>query len=320
MPNTEPLVSIIIPTYNRAHLIGETLDSVLAQTYSNWECIVVDDGSTDKTAKLLQTYCQKDDRFIFCQRPANRAKGANACRNYGFEVSKGKYVNWFDDDDVMLPEFMEQKVSVIEANPQLDAIISKRIFYSENLEIIIGKEIKTLLTDNVLEDFISLKIKWYTSDSMWRLDYLTNKQLFNEQLKAGQDRDFHIRMLLEEPKLEVLDAYLTQYRKHPDNITSQIDNLEKGIGLRISHMQSVERLLEEMDKRGKLSDFLKITYFNSLIKYLPFVYNHTEGRHILMGLLKKLSFAHKTIFLGWIKFYVAYLSLTLTGKGQKILK
>lgn len=320
MHTDQPLVSIIIPTYNRAHFIGETLDSVLMQTYLNWECIVVDDGSTDKTVELLQAYCRKDTRFKYHLRPFNRAKGANACRNYGFEISNGMYVNWFDDDDVMLPDFIEKKVSALEANPQLDAIISKRIFYDENLEIVIGKEIKTLLTDNILEDFISLKIKWYTSDSMWRSEFLEGKTLFNEQLKAGQDRDFHIRMLLAAPKLEVLDAYLTKYRKHPDNLTSQIDDIEKGVSLRISHMMSVSALTDEIGKHGKLSKELKIIYFSSLIKYLPFVYNNQKGKNLLISLLKKLSFTHKTILLGWIKFYIAYLSLIVTGKGQRLLK
>ena len=62
-----PLVSIIIPAYNRAHLIGETLDSVLAQTYINWECIVIDDGSNDNTSELLAEYCKKDNRFQYHQ-------------------------------------------------------------------------------------------------------------------------------------------------------------------------------------------------------------------------------------------------------------
>lgn len=83
---TQPLVSIIIPTYNRAHLIGETLDSVMAQTYTNWECIVVDDGSTDNTAELLVVYCNKDNRFQYHHRPKDRPKGANAYRNYGIDV------------------------------------------------------------------------------------------------------------------------------------------------------------------------------------------------------------------------------------------
>ncbi|RLD85933.1 MAG: glycosyltransferase family 2 protein, partial [Bacteroidetes bacterium] len=64
-----PLVSIIIPAYNRADLIGETLDSVLAQTYPNWECIVVDDGSADKTKDVVQHYVDKDPRFILVDRP-----------------------------------------------------------------------------------------------------------------------------------------------------------------------------------------------------------------------------------------------------------
>ena len=90
----EPLVSIIIPTYNRAHLIGETLGSVLAQTYQNWECIVVDDGSTDNTEAVLATFTAKDSRFQYDQRPKDRLAGGNAARNYGFELSKGEYINW----------------------------------------------------------------------------------------------------------------------------------------------------------------------------------------------------------------------------------
>ena len=83
-----PLVSIIILTFNRGHLIGETLDSVMLQTYENWECIVVDDGSRDNTSKLLKSYVQKDSRFQYHHRSSKRLKGANACRNYGFELSK----------------------------------------------------------------------------------------------------------------------------------------------------------------------------------------------------------------------------------------
>ena len=95
-----PLVSIIIPTYNRAHFIGETLESVIAQTYENWECIVVDDGSTDYTDELMEYYCKKDTRIQYHHRPDIKPRGANACRNYGFGVSKGEYINWFDSDDL----------------------------------------------------------------------------------------------------------------------------------------------------------------------------------------------------------------------------
>src|SRR5690606_31488967 len=108
----EPLVSIIIPTYNRAHLIGETLDSVLAQTYKNWECIVVDDGSTDGTDALLASYCKKDARFQYHHRPKEHLPGGNGARNYGFMLSKGEYIQWFDSDDVMEVNTLTEKISL----------------------------------------------------------------------------------------------------------------------------------------------------------------------------------------------------------------
>ena len=105
------LVSIIMPTYNRAHLIGQTLDSVLAQTYPNWECIIVDDWSTDTSDEVVGEYVKKDSRFQYYQRPKDRKKGPNSCRNYGLELSKGEFVKWFDSDDIMHPKFLENKLS-----------------------------------------------------------------------------------------------------------------------------------------------------------------------------------------------------------------
>src|SRR5690606_34809029 len=106
-----PLVSIIIPTYNRAHLISETLDSVLAQTYTNWECIVVDDGSTDATEALLHDYMEKDKRFQYHKRPVNHLPGGNGARNYGFNQSQGEFIQWFDSDDLMVSEKLELQVN-----------------------------------------------------------------------------------------------------------------------------------------------------------------------------------------------------------------
>jgi glycosyltransferase involved in cell wall biosynthesis len=84
--NNQPLVSVIIPTYNRAHLIGETLDSVLAQTYTNWECIIVDDGSSDNTDEFVGKYVKKDSRFKYYHRPEEHLPGGNGARNYGFKI------------------------------------------------------------------------------------------------------------------------------------------------------------------------------------------------------------------------------------------
>src|SRR5690606_16321033 len=125
-----PLVSIIIPTYSRAHLLGETLDSVLAQTYTNWECLVVDDGSTDETEALLKTYITKDSRFQYHKRPDTHLPGGNGARNYGFNLSKGVYIQWFDSDDLMVVNKIESSVYEIQ-NKQKDLVVSNCNFLGE---------------------------------------------------------------------------------------------------------------------------------------------------------------------------------------------
>lgn len=112
----EAHISILIPTYNRAPYLGETLDSVIGQTFKNWECIVVDDGSVDYTLELLEFYKEKDKRITYFQRPENRPKGANACRNYGFEKSGGKYVQWLDSDDIISPDKLEKQFQQLESS------------------------------------------------------------------------------------------------------------------------------------------------------------------------------------------------------------
>ena len=103
----DSLVSIIIPAYNQSSLISETLNSVLNQTYINWECIIVDDGSTDNTTEIVKKYTVGDSRFKLKNRPQKKLKGANACRNYGFKLSKGEYVLFLDSDDIWLDDLVE---------------------------------------------------------------------------------------------------------------------------------------------------------------------------------------------------------------------
>lgn len=105
----QQLVSIIIPLYNAEKYISETLDSVLSQTYKNWECIIVDDGSTDLSKVIVTEYCKKDKRF---QYHWQINKGASAARNKGFELSKGEYIQHLDADDIIMPEKIQ---SMLEA-------------------------------------------------------------------------------------------------------------------------------------------------------------------------------------------------------------
>lgn len=314
-----PLVSIIIPTYNRAHLITETLDSVLAQSFENWECIIVDDGSKDDTNEIVEKFMANDSRFQYHHRPSERSKGANSCRNYGFEMSKGKYINWFDSDDVMGLNFVQLKVLELENKSNIDAVISKTIMFRDNITNIVGKENRTYLSENMLQDFLKLKVAWYLPDVMWRKEFFITNTLFDENLLVGQDRDFHARMLLHNPKLKVIDEYLTYYRWHTDNITLKIDNRENS-AFKVSHLYGIVKLTKLLSEAGVLSKQLKIFFFKSMMKYLPFVMNDKSHFKVLFKLLKSLSFFNHEILINWVKIYFAYISLKLFGKGEKLLK
>lgn len=100
----QELVSIIIPIYNVSAYLSACLDSVLAQTYSHWEAILINDGSTDNSAEIAQSYVSKDTRFrLYTQ----ENKGLSAARNHGLDKAMGEYIYFLDSDDMLLPDFLE---------------------------------------------------------------------------------------------------------------------------------------------------------------------------------------------------------------------
>lgn len=114
-----PLASVVVPTFDREHLIGATLDSVLAQTLKNWECIVVDDGSTDQTESVVGSYCARDSRFRYIWQ---ENAGASAARNRGIELARGRYIAFLDSDDHFAEDKLEWQVAALEADP--DAVLA----------------------------------------------------------------------------------------------------------------------------------------------------------------------------------------------------
>jgi glycosyltransferase involved in cell wall biosynthesis len=107
-----PNVSIIVPTYNRAHLIGRAIQSVLNQTYQDFELIVVDDGSADNTEEVVKEFQKKDERIIYIRQEKN--KGAAAARNTGIKAAKGEYIAFQDSDDEWLPEKLEKQMKAFD--------------------------------------------------------------------------------------------------------------------------------------------------------------------------------------------------------------
>ncbi|RAR46602.1 glycosyltransferase family 2 protein [Flavobacterium lacus] len=210
----QPLVSIIIPTYNRAYLIGETLESIWSQTYSNWECIVVDDGSNDETETVVNEFCEKDERFQYHKRPSSLLKGANSCRNYGFEISAGEFINWFDSDDIMLDDFLEKKI--IAFLPEIQFVISSGFFWDSknNSKTIVKME----PTDNLYVDFTMWKIKILTPSVLFRKSFLVGKELFKPKMQRGQETELFTRLFFgcNSSDYKIIPEFGFLYRQHED--------------------------------------------------------------------------------------------------------
>ena len=201
----KPLVSVIIPTYNRAHLIGETLNSVLAQTYQNWECIIVDDGSTDNTDEVVGEYVKKDSRFKYYHRHYEHLQGGNGARNYGFKMSQGEYVNWFDSDDLMHPQKIELKINVLKEY-DVDFVVCFGLIVDDNKNEI--ARWNNIYMEKPLFNHIVGKVSFQTNGPLFKRSLIENSGLFNEKLKRKQDWEYFSRILTYSEDYYPLKKYL----------------------------------------------------------------------------------------------------------------
>jgi glycosyltransferase involved in cell wall biosynthesis len=308
----EPLVSIIIPTYNRAHLIGETLDSVIAQSYPNWECIVVDDGSTDYTAELLNFYCEKDQRIQFHLLPTNRNQGANSCRNYGFELSNGEYINWFDSDDIMFPKKIELQLRLLTKSSNGFCVCQMLNWNpSDNTTKL---RFNSLISSESFYDFITAKIGFLTQAPLWKTVFLKNNNYrFDEELKAGQEWELFARILFDYSTYECINTPLVLLRIHNQNISNQKHSI-------ILANYWLARYKVYQYCKLKLTEKEHSYFVNYMLweykKNLRFFYFKNAFRIFYKFILLSIEIP----FLTKVRFGLAFLSYLLCRKGNMLLR
>jgi glycosyltransferase involved in cell wall biosynthesis len=209
-----PTVSVIIPTYQRAHWVSEAIESVLAQTYKDYDIIVVNDGSTDNTAEVLNQF-QNKIKII-----EQENKGNSVARNIAIQNSQGQYIAFLDDDDRWMPNKLEKQIALLESNSKIGLSYSDMFFFNDK-EVFLelrGKKQPINLGRISWMLFLFGNSVPLASSVVVRREALDEIGLFDESLLRCEDYDLWLR-ISEKWLLYYLDEPLTMYRLSDLNIS-----------------------------------------------------------------------------------------------------
>lgn len=262
----KPKVSIIMPCYNGEEFIGEAIESVLNQTYQNWELIIINDGSTDSSDKIIYNYLS-DRRIRYINNTQNR--GIPVARNIGIGVSKGEFIAFLDQDDLWLSEKIKRQVKIFEGDKEkkIGLIFSDLLFLKngkvnkrswpskrvpKNLETIPFEEVTKIL---FIYNFIP------TVTVLIRKECFANLGLLDENLIWGaDDYEFFMRLVIIF-RLKYIDCPLAIRREHKTNF-SKMENFFK------DEIFIIEKIIKKHPQLQELKKFkLAELYYRSSIDY-----------------------------------------------------
>ena len=218
--NTNIIVTVIVPAYNYANFIGECLDSVLSQTFKSWECIVIDNGSTDNTQDIVKSYSNKDGRIKYHY---TNQKGVSLARNLAVSLSHGTYLLPLDADDKIDPTYLEKAVNIMNQNPEISLVYCNAILFgSVNKKWILPDfNYKAMLIENSI--FCTALIK--------KNEFLAVHGYNVNMVEGFEDWDFWIKYLANNKKVYKLNDILFYYRIKQHSRNSVLDT-EKQLRLR----------------------------------------------------------------------------------------
>ena len=252
------LISIIVPVYNVCDYLEECLDSIINQTYKLWECILVDDGSTDNSCEICDEYCKKDNRFHVIHK---KNGGASLARNAGLEIVSGDYVCFVDSDDCLDKHFFENAIGLVKKY-DTDVIQVKYTRDYENLGSGEAVNVDCMSANQVFDDI--LQFSEY-DPMIWAKLYKTQviKSLcFNESCVVLEDVEFLTKLMLSSSL--VYSSYVGYYyRQTPNSLITQGLNIKKLMGSIASHNSCIETL-----KDTKMSERSYKFKYNSLFSWL----------------------------------------------------
>lgn len=227
-------VSIIVPCYNQAQYLDEALQSVLDQTYQDWECIIVNDGSPDNTEELAKKWIAKDSRFKYIYKTNG---GLSSGRNVGINAAIGQFIQLLDSDDLLEKNKLQIQIDAFLKDTEIDISISGyRYFENWNLnKKILGRnnflpEIAIMKNDSDIKELLNVRNPMVISAPLYKKSVFDTVGLFDEDLFSLEDWDFHTRCALNEIKFQHVGYdpnSFTLIRLHGESMMRDEEKMEK---------------------------------------------------------------------------------------------
>jgi glycosyltransferase involved in cell wall biosynthesis len=213
----DPLVSVIIPAYKVAQYIPATLDSVLAQTFANYEIIVVNDGSPDtwELEKALEPY---RDRIVYLRQENQGPAGA---RNTGIRMARGEYVALLDADDIWNPEHLAAQVALLQADPSVDVVYADARIFGDVPEA--GRTVMEFcpsVGEVTFERLVARECTVHICVSVCRREALLRAGLFDPAFRGTEDIDMWLRISMQGGRIVYQRKVLGNYRRHPGSLSA----------------------------------------------------------------------------------------------------
>ncbi len=235
--DSDPVVSVIIPSYNTAHLIVETLTSVFAQTFRMLEVIVVNDGSPDSEV-LEQVLRPFIDRITYLRQ---RNEGLAAARNAGIRAARGHYLALLDSDDLWLPTFLESQIAFLRANPQFDLVYSDAEFFGDTPRA--GQRFTALSPSTgpvTLESLLSLRCTVVASSVVAKKSVFMNVGMFDPTHRAcAEDWECWTRLVKGGVRIGYQREALIRYRIRSSSLSANRSAMQEGALLALSKLEAL---------------------------------------------------------------------------------
>lgn len=304
-----PLISIIIPLYNKDFIIKKTLQSVLEQTYKNYEVIIINDGSTDNSVNIASQF---KDRRIVIHNQTN--KGAASARNLGIEKSKGELIAFLDADDYWFPNHLEEIVKLYLNYPDC-GIYASRYFikFSES------KIIKVNYKNNILNSFRGILADYFKASMKFRIGLtsaiavprkilIENNLLFNSDVSSGQDLELYTKIAIKF-LVAITNKYTVEYNFSINNQLSKTPIIKKRL-LDFNQFKEIEK------RNHSLKKYLDLYRLEYAFHYK--IYGNHETSNLYLNDIKKENIPFKAKILLKTPSILLYILHKLKQKLRKI--